>query len=478
MERILTSKQMRSADEYTINTLKVPSEVLVERAGGAVADEIISRFKGGRVLVIVGKGNNGEDGKVIAKRLSLVHGFSVSVLNASNGILKLFDKKYDIIVDCIFGTGLSRNVDGKYKEIIDKINNYGAFVVSCDIPSGINGDTGEVMGAAVKANLTIAIGEYKLGHFLGDGIDYSGKVILKDIGISVWGDDFVYRLNDKDIKKCFPNRNRNSHKGKYGKAVVIGGSRDFTGSIVLSQNSLCALKMGAGYSFVGAPKSLFSSLVGKNPECILSLLSDRDGNLVFDKNDLEKFLNADAISFGMGVGVSEEIYKIIKYLLVEYKGVLILDADALNTISKYGVDILREKNCKLILTPHIGEFCRLNNAKKDTIMSDIIEEVKDFAYKYDLICVMKSAVSIISDGKQVFVNTTGNSALAKAGSGDVLTGIMAGLNARVDDTLLATLTACYIFGKSAEIATKNSNEYFVTASDVIGSIGKAIDSIM
>lgn len=341
MERILSLKQMRSADEYTITSLGVPEDVLIERAGEAVAEEIISKFRGGRVLVVVGKGNNGADGKVVAKRLSLVHGFSVSVLNAANGILKLFDKTYDIIVDCLFGTGINKNVEGRYKTIIDKINRSNAFIVSCDIASGINGDTGKVMGVAVKANLTVAIGEYKLGHFLSEGIDYSGKVVLKDIGISVWDDAFVKRYNSNNVSVFFPNRDRNVHKGNFGKAAVIGGSMTYSGSILLSQNALCALKMGVGYSFVGVPKSVFSSLVGKNPECILSLLADKDGSLVFDKERYSFFLSMSSIAFGMGVGVSKDVYETIKFFLNEYTGTLILDADALNTVSKYGTDILK-----------------------------------------------------------------------------------------------------------------------------------------
>jgi len=478
MERILSSKQMRLADDYTINTLGVPEEILIERAGSAVADEIIHKFRGGRVLVVVGKGNNGEDGKVIAKKLSLVHGFSVSVLNAKNGILKLFDKTYDIIVDCIFGTGLSRDVDGKYKEIIEKINNSNAFIVSCDIPSGINGDTGRVMGVAVKANLTVAIGEYKLGHFLGDGIDYSGHVVLKDIGISVWDEDIVHRFNASDVKKFFPVRDRNVHKGTFGKTAVIGGSLSYTGSILLSQNSLCALKMGAGYSYVGVPKSVFSSLLGKNPECILTLLSDDGKSLVFNENDYSKFLSHDSIAFGMGVGVSEEIYRIIKYFLSNYTGTLILDADALNTISTYGTEILKDKKCKVILTPHVKEFSRLLKANIGEIMPDIIEKVKQFANDFDLTLVVKSAVSVISDGKEVYINTTGNSCLSKAGSGDVLSGLMAGITARCDDPLGSALSACYLFGLAGEISAKKQNEYTVTATDVINNLYEAVDTVL
>ena len=205
MERILSVKQMRLADAYTIEKLGIPEQVLVERAGNAVAEEIVKRFKGGRVLVCVGKGNNGADGKVVADILGKIHGFSVYTVNVYNGIFKVFEQPFDIIVDCIFGTGLDREVEGKYKTAIEKINNSGAHVVSCDIPSGINGDTGTAMGIAVKANLTVAIQEYKLGHFLNDGPDYSGEVVAKDIGISVWEDECYHKISDEEAVKYFPN---------------------------------------------------------------------------------------------------------------------------------------------------------------------------------------------------------------------------------------------------------------------------------
>ena len=169
MERILSVEQMRAADDYTIGKLGISSDILAERAGRAVAEEITRRFRGGRVLVCIGKGNNGKDGAIIASILSQLHGFSVKTLSVSNGIFKLLDMDYDIIVDCIFGIGLNREVEGKYKTAIEKINLSGAFIVACDIASGLNGDTGKPMGVAVKADLTVAIQEFKLGHFLNDG---------------------------------------------------------------------------------------------------------------------------------------------------------------------------------------------------------------------------------------------------------------------------------------------------------------------
>lgn len=474
MERILSVEQMRNADSFTINSLGITEEELVERAGSAVANEIYRRFKGGRVLVCIGKGNNGADGKVVAEKLSKIHGFSVSTINISNGFFKLFDKKYDIIVDCIFGTGLNREVDGKYKQAIEKINNSNAFVVSCDIPSGLNGDNGKVFGVAVKANLTIAIQELKLGHFLGDGPDYCGEVIAKDIGISIWGEDFVKRFNDNSLANFFPTRKRNVNKGTFGKASIIGGSIKYSGSVLLSLNALTALKMGVGYSNLVVPKSVFNNYLGLNPECLLTLINDKDGFIDFDEQTLSSLLNYNSIAIGMGMGKTIEGYKTICYLLENYAGNLIIDADGLNCLATFGVDKLKNKKCKVILTPHILEFSRLSGLDKQEILKNPIEVAVNFAKKYSVILLLKNAVSVITDGGEVYINTTGTPALAKGGSGDVLSGIICGITARNEDIFSSVVASSYLFGKAGEIATKEQNEYTVTATDIISVLHKAI----
>ena len=474
MERILSAEQMRRADKFTIENLGVPEDVLVERAGGAVSDVIKKRFKGGRVLVCVGKGNNGADGRVIAQNLSKTHGFSVVCAEVNPQNLKVFDKKFDIIVDCIFGTGLNRNVEGVYKEFIQKINESGAFVVACDIASGLNGDNGKVLGVAVKSNLTVAIQEYKLGHFLNDGIDYSGEIVCKDIGISVWEDDCIKKLTDKGAKNLFEQRKRNSHKGCYGSACVIGGSKEYTGSVLLSATALTSLKMGVGYSALAIPECLFNAYVGKVPECLLYSFNE---NGAFDEQTAQKILKFDSISVGMGMGVNESAYELIKYLTINFDGTLIIDADGLNSISKFGLDIFNDKKAKLIITPHVGEFARLTGLTKEEILSNPIKYAKEFALKHDIIVVLKSSTSVITDGKEIYLNTTGCSGLAKAGSGDVLSGVIAGLTARCEDKFFACTVACYVFGKAGEQAETEQNAFTMTATDVVKALPKAINNL-
>ncbi len=471
MERILTVCQMQKADSFTINTLGVSQDELIFRAGEGVATVIKEQFFGGRVLVCVGKGNNGKDGLVIADILRKTHGFSVKVFDGENPNYDLFNKPFDIIVDCLFGVGLNRQIEGKYKEIVEKINAIDCYKIACDIPSGINGDNGKVMGIAVKCDMTVAIGEYKVGHFFGDGIDYSGKVICKDIGISVWEDNFIKRIDDRDAKKCFEKPNRNVHKGNFGKTCIIGGSENLTGSVILSANSVSALKSGVGYMYLCVPKSLFNAYVGKNPECIL---------MTFDEdvaNSLEKAISCDSIAVGMGMGNSELTYKIVCYLLANYSGTLIIDADGLNALSKYGIDVLKDKKCTVILTPHIGEFARLLGKDKQSLTDDLIKNAVDFAKEYDVKLAVKNAVSVITDGEEIYLNTTGCSAMAKAGSGDVLSGLIAGTIARNDNQMESLLSALYMFGKAGEKAQEKGSVFTVTASEIIEQFPSVIKDL-
>ncbi len=480
MERILTTEQMRGADRFTIENLGVDEEALVKRAGNAVVDEILSRFKGGRVLVCVGNGNNGKDGLVIADALGVKHGFSVSVLKVSNGMFKLFDRKFDIIVDCIFGTGLNRIVDGKFKKAIKNINKNGAYVVSCDIPSGLNGDTGKVMGVAVKANLTVAIQEYKLGHFLNDGIDLCGEVVAKDIGISIWGDEYVKRFNKESLSLLFRPRNRNTHKGSYGKCAVIGGSKNYSGSVILSSLALSAFKMGVGYVNMLVPEGMMPLYVGKVPECILTPVKDIDGQMSLDCLALDKIMEYDAIAVGMGMGDGENTYSIVKYLLENYTGKLVIDADGLNSLSRFGSEILNDTRAKVVLTPHVKEFERLAGIDRNKILDNPIEIATDYARHNGVVLLLKNAVSMITDGQNSFINTAGCSGLAKAGSGDVLSGIIAGLLARTEDNCCAETVAgaSYLFGLCGEKARDEQNDFSMTASDVISAIPKVINDII
>lgn len=457
MKTYLTNEQMRIADLETMKTV-APLE-LMERAGRAVADE--AQQHGSSFLIVCGSGNNGGDGYVAARYL-MERGYRVDicqvgqpksaecVANASlyKGAYVDFTDSYDVIIDCLFGTGLARNVEGKYKEIIQAINRSSSFVLSVDAPSGLNGTSGQVMGTCVKADLVLAIAYEKVGFILGDGIDVCNKIKVADIGIYSKEGNFV--LEEEELSKFFPKQKRNVHKGTFGKATLIAGSMKYSGAAMLALSSL--LKMGTGYTELCLEKEVLPYFIGKYPEAILT--------------SREAFkADAKAIGIGSGCGVSRELYDLIVGAL-KCQSTLVIDADGLNSLSMYGLECLKEKTAKVIITPHIGEFVRLSKKSKEEILSDPIGYAKDFAKEYGVVVLLKNAVSVITDGESVYLNVTGTPALAKGGSGDVLCGIVTGLATRLSP-LESAFVGAYLLGKAGEESAKKNGEYSSQASDVV-----------
>ena len=472
MERVLSNSQMRAADAYTINVKGESPQTLMHRAGEAIADETEKVFKARgfkSVLVVCGTGNNGGDGYVCAQSL-LKRGVAVKVYKVdepSSEDCKLAFKNYtggfankingDIIVDCIFGTGLGRAVSGKFTEAINAINASGAFIISADIPSGLNGDNGLELGCAVKAHLTVAIAEYKLGHFLNDGLDLCGKLVKKDIGIICPDSAYAEIFGDSDIKPHFAERKRNSHKGTYGTANIVAGSDKYLGAAALACGAV--LKSGCGYVKLTTAEKVKYSLAPSYPQVIFS-------------EDID--LNANAIAQGMGCGASRQLYGKIKRILNEYGGTFIIDADGLNALSEYGADILREKCCKVIITPHVKEFSRLTGLSVNEILSDPAGTAQAFAKHYNVTVLLKGAASVITDGERTALNIRGTTALAKGGSGDMLSGYMCGLSARGLCAFDAAVCAAYTLGLSAEISSGEKTDYCATSEDIIKNLHFAV----
>ncbi len=473
MIRVLSVEEMISA-ENAIKNLGVTEETLVMRAGGAIAEEILSRFKGGRILFVCGKGNNGADGKVASAVLMQKHGFKVGVCEV-DGNLSAFEKEWDVIVDCIFGTGLNREVTGNPLKVIKAINNAKGYKIAVDLPSGLGGNGGVILGACVKADLTIAIQEYKLGHFFGDGVENSGELVVKDIGISVWGDDYARLTENSDALQCFPKRRKNTSKGSYGRACVIGGSKRFCGAPLLA-SSAC-LKTGVGYTTLAVPDCIFNAVAGKNPESIVYTLSCENGAVKFSEDEIKPLLTYDSIAVGMGLTDTEETFKVVKYLLENYSGNLILDADGLNSLAVYGKDCLKNAKCKVVITPHPKEFSRLTGLDIKEILLKPVHYAKQFAKEYFVTVLLKGTVSVITDGERTFINTTGCSGMAKGGSGDVLSGIIAGISAR-NELLLSACAGAYIAGLAGEIAQSKFNSYCALPTDQIDCIYLAINDIL
>ena len=470
MQIYLTSEQEREADKNAEN-FGLPTEVLMKRAGRALADEVQAaarRLNAKKVLIVCGTGNNGGDGYVAAREL-LSRGFAVTVFcfeGELSSACKREKKRYtgkftrtvagEIIVDCIFGTGLNRKVQGDYAAVIKKINTSGAYVISADIPSGLHGDNGQVLGIAVKADLTVALGYPKLGCVYGEGFDYCGKIVVKDIGV-VADVNPAKAAEDDDIAAFYKPRKRNSHKGDYGSACIIAGSEQCPGAAALAISA--ALKAGCGYVYAVVPEKLKYSLAAAYPQCIYPDAP------VFD---------ASAIVVGMGLGCNQQTYELVCSLLKSYKGKLILDADALNALAKFGKEPLLQTKAKVLLTPHIGEMSRLCGLSADAILTDPVEVTKDFAAEYNVTVHLKNAVSVTVDGKTATLTVRGTSALAKAGSGDILSGLICGNAARGLSVSDAAVCSQYVLGLCAEICSEQIYDGAVTSADLINNFHNAL----
>ena len=488
---ILTSQEMREADLYTIEKLCIPSLTLMERAGIALAEEVEKLASSGKIVCVCGGGNNGGDGFVCARILK-EKGREVEVcfyadktskdcranmekwLLTGGTIKPKLPKNVALVVDCLYGTGFHGALKGRDEEIANAINamkKQGTKVLSADIPSGLNGENGNAEGVVIKADTTLCIGEIKTGVLFGDGMDYSGEIKRVDIGIVLPKKDYATWMNEKVAAKILPKRKRNSHKGTYGRAAIVAGSVLYTGAAYLA--SLACLHAGAGYTTLFTPSKILPHYILKAPEILLKTTNE-GGMYAFNEERMLALLEYDSIAYGMGMGVSEEVLKGAIYLLEHYEGKLILDADGLNALATCKEEklaqIFQNKKCDVILTPHKKEFSRLSKLAMEEVG---LCTAKNLAKGWGVNVLLKNAASIVTDGAQVGICTSGCSGQAKGGSGDVLAGVMASLCAMGASTYDSGLLGTYLCGKAAELASKEIGEYSLTASDVISYLGRA-----
>lgn len=503
MKYVLTAAQMREADRFTIENLGVPSLQLMERAGAALYEQALSLAEAGKILLVAGGGNNGGDGFVAGRKLLLAGrevdavllskrctqeceiNLSEYLMNGGAVYDEIPEKEYALVLDCLFGTGYSYREDEKIFAAIRKINalkRRGAKILSADLPSGVNGENGLVEGVAVDADVTLCIGEIKTGALFGDGMDYSGKLVRADIGIALPafdenGNGYAHILEDGEISSLILPRKRNSHKGTYGRATIVGGSEKYTGAAYLS--TAAALRSGAGYTSLFTPANLLPLYALKLPEVLLSPLND-GGRVAFNEKSYAQMPHG-AIAYGMGMETSEAVALGAEYLLSHHHGTLILDADALNSLAEYSFDrfeeIFANKSCEVVVTPHVKEFARLLKTDVKTVLADGLHLAKEFARRYGVTVLLKGAATVITDGVRTAINVTGTAGQAKGGSGDVLSGAIAGLCASMLSAYDGACAAAFLCGRAAELATAEIGEYSLTPSDVIAYMGRAFLSI-
>lgn len=467
---LLSNAEMKEVERAAIEDMGVPSIVLMENAAKNAA-EIILAQKPQRAVVIAGKGNNGGDGLAIARHL-ITNNVKTKVYFIGDSqkattdcktnldILKnynaniIFDndidlKHCDIIIDALIGTGLKRKLSEEYIKIVNAINNSNKFVVSIDCPTGINSDTGEDYGIAVNANITVTFHQPKTGLMLYPAYSHTGKIIIKDIGIPYTNKSNTFILDDISI----PKRNAYSHKGTYGKALIIAGCDNMTGAAVL--NAKACYNAGAGLVNVCSTDHVIDIIQNSVSEAITTKRENIDYN----------YGNVCAIGSGLGRN-----YSLVETVILNCNNKLIIDADGLNSLSENTDLLLKHKN-DCIITPHIMEMSRLTGLDASYIKQNMIETAKNFAQKYNVTVVLKDTHTIIAspEGK-VCINITGTPAMSKGGTGDCLCGVITGLAAQGINSFDAACMGAYINGKAGEYAEKKLGSYSTSASDIVDNL--------
>lgn len=491
MKKVVTGEQMRRLDRHAIEEQGMPSMVLMERAALAVVQELCGgAFDTSDILVVCGGGNNGGDGVAVARIMHL-RGYRVDVWlvgdpgRFSEGIkeqIVIAEKyhinfvtnpdpgEYTVIVDAIFGVGISRNVGGKYRDAIEAVNGSKVPVAAVDIPSGIHSDTGEEMGCAIRAQSTVTFAFDKPGLFLRDGQTHSGRVITADIGIyedhRLCAEPCMYRPEHGDLA-VLTKRDQRGNKGTFGKILLIAGSRSMAGAALLAGKA--ALRSGAGMVKIYTAAENRDLLLGQFPEAMLTVY---DGE-AFEAEQLQRDLEwADVTGIGPGLSTDARAARILEYVMRNNTNPCVIDADALNLLSLH-MHLLETAAFPCILTPHIGEFARLSDRPVSGIKADVAGMARLFAEQYKVVCVCKDArtVTAFPDGT-CFLNTSGCSALATAGSGDVLTGMLLGYLAQSENhrDIKCVPLAVYLHGLLGQRASRRLTEASVLATDLIDEL--------
>ncbi|SJZ34479.1 NAD(P)H-hydrate dehydratase [Selenihalanaerobacter shriftii] len=508
--RLVTASEMQELDRITIEEVGIPGVVLMENAGQAVTDaavDILSNISDPQVIVVAGKGNNGGDGFVVARllsnigikvkvyllgdvqdvsgdakiNLSVLHKLDFKIVELKNkSDLKRFNKKcknVDLIIDGVLGTGIEGELRGLAPDLISIINNSTSQVLAIDIPSGLNADTGQAHGIAVKADRTVTFALPKLGLLLYPGRNYVGELEVADISIpeEVIESEHINKelITPNLAQQLLPRRNCFGHKGTFGHAVVIAGSKGMTGAAKLS--GLATLKSGAGIVTLGMPESLNSILETKLTEVMTVPLTE-NRECCLSLNSLTKIMElskaADVMAVGPGLSQSEEISYIIHDMLNKIEIPLVIDADGLNVIEDLG--ILTNRSKPTVLTPHPGEMARLTGKSIDEIQANRVQVTLQTAQDLNVTLVLKGAATVVATAKgRVYINSNGNSGMATAGSGDVLTGIITGLIAQGLSADQAATLGVFLHGLTGDLKLEEETTYTLLAGDLIKGLSNA-----
>ena len=513
--RLVKASEMQEMDRLTIEEMGIPGVVLMENAARGASRVFLAHFApppNSRVLILCGRGNNGGDGYGMARVLHK-NGLKVTVLvlaesNKIKGdalvnleILRRMAldvvevnseehwkkqrrllKDCDFIIDGLLGTGLNSSVRGFYARVIDELNRANKPVTAIDIPSGLNADTGQIMGVAVQADLTITFGFPKIGQLVFPGAGLVGRLVQIDIGIpdAVAGQiPGRYRLIEpRDFHDLLASEKPDIHKGNRGHLLVLAGSTGKTGAATLT--SLGALRAGAGLVTLGIPRSLNSILENKLTEAMtfpLPETAESSLSLEAEKEIFRLMEGKTALAIGPGLSTHAETSLLVRKIVARCPLPMVIDADGLNALSP-DLGVLAKCRGRAILTPHPGEMARLAGIKNSEVQADRIGTAEAFAQKHGCCLVLKGARTVIAESEgQIHINPTGNPALSSGGSGDVLTGLMAGFLAREWPPAKAAITGVYLHGLAADWLSEEMGQSGVLAGEILDVIPKLAASL-
>ena len=513
---IVTAEEMREIDHRTITEFGIPGAVLMENAGREATRLLLAHFgdlRGKPIGILCGGGNNGGDGYVIARylfhkgarptlflllpkekikgdaalNLSLLGPLKIPIqeltTQAAVDAAKNQMAHQHLFVDALFGTGLNQEIQGHIKEVILHINHLDKPVLSVDIPSGIHSNTGQILGAAIKADMTATFAFAKVGHLVYPGAAHAGRLEVIDIGIphhirkAVGSRHFL--LTEPHVKSCLPKRSADAHKGSSGHLMIVAGAPGKTGAAALT--SRAALRSGAGLVTLLCPRGSHAILESLVVEAMTAPLSETpEGSLSETACDAVMSLASDkkCLAIGPGIGTALSTRKLVQRIVKESPLPLVIDADGINCVA-FEKEILKISPVKKVLTPHPGEMARLTGLTTDFIQKNRIRVAREFAVEYQVFLVLKGARTLIAhpDGR-IWINPTGNAGMASAGMGDVLTGMIAGLitqGAPMDEALCA---AVYLHGKAADTLSEHKGPMGYIASDLIETIPLEIRDIV
>jgi len=510
--RVLNTQQMREADRRTIDEIGLPSIVLMENAGRQAVAAMEAAFDDlvtSHVAVLCGRGNNGGDGFVVARTLAQrgveatvfllgsvadVRGDArtnlevlgrigltvVEITNAQDWELHFSEvSECDVVVDAVVGTGFHGSLSGLLETVVADVNGLGVPVVAIDLPTGVSADTHEVEGGAIEASMTVTLAAPKIPLVLPPADSFGGDLVIADIGIPPPVIDelegpYIELLTRERMRELVPARVAESHKGDFGRVLIIAGSMGKTGAAHLT--AMGALRSGAGLVTIAAPRSCMPILAAMGAEYMTEALDETAaGTVDFAALDRVLDLKADVMAVGPGLGQEPSTVAFIQGL-VERAGVpLVLDADALNAFSGDPERLVARDGVDVIITPHPGEMARLLNVSIEAVQHDRLNYARDFAASHRLHVVLKGHRTIIAGPEnRAFVNLTGNAGMATGGTGDLLTGMIAAWFAQILDAEAACKLAVYLHGTAGDLAEADEGEVALIASDVANHLGDAV----